>query len=88
MSQDAGQPDPGIDFLFVQFGMDVVEGQNTEMLLPYCYVRYADGQVERFPFIGERCLKFISGPARRDKLHEPGVDTAELSYVCEYVEPQ
>ena len=88
MSQYVGQSDPGVDFLFIQFGMYIVESQNTKMFFPYCYIRYTDGQVDRFPFIGESSLKLISGLARRDKLHKAGIDAAELSYMCEYIESE
>ena len=53
MCQYTGQAYPGVDFLFIQFVIDIIQGKDTEMLLTDGYVGDADGEIDCAAFVGQ-----------------------------------
>lgn len=56
MCQYTGQAYPGVDFLFIQFVIDIIQGKDTEMLLTDGYVGDTDGEIDRAAFVGQAGL--------------------------------
>ena len=76
MCQYTGQAYPGVDFLFIQFVIDIIQGKDTEMLLTDGYVGDADGEIDCAAFVGQASLQLISGVAMGEKSHKVCIDTA------------
>ena len=56
--QYAGKPNPGIYFLFIQLVVDVVQGEDAQMLFTDCDVADADRHVYSASLVVERHLQF------------------------------
>ena len=79
MCQYTGQAYPGVNFLFIQFVINIVQGKDTEMLLTDGYVGDTDGEVDCAAFVGQAGLQLISGAAMGEKSHKICINTVKLA---------
>ena len=87
MCQYTDQAYPGVDFLFIQFVIDIIQGKDAKMLLTDGYVGDADGEIDRTAFVGQAGLQLISGTAMGEKSHKVCIDTAKFADMGEDFQP-
>ena len=87
MCQYTGQAYPRVDFLLVQFVIDIIQGKDAEMLLTDGYVGDADGEIDCAAFVGQAGLQLISGAAMGEKFHKVYINTAKLADMGEDFQP-
>ena len=86
--QYAGKPNPGIYFLFIQLVVDVVQGEDAQMLFTDCDVADADRHVDSASLVVERHLQFVSRAAIGKKGRKTRVHAVQLADVGKDIEAQ
>ena len=86
--QYAGKPNPGIYFLFIQLVVDVVQGEDAQMLFTDCNVADADRHVHSTSFVVERHLQFVSRAAIGKKGRKTRIHAVQLADVGKDIEAQ
>lgn len=86
--EDAGQAYPRVDFLLVQFAVDVVDGENADVLLLKRHFRDAHGQMDVAPFVCEGNLMLVARLKMPESLFQLWVDARQLAHMREDGKPQ
>ena len=78
VSQHPGKPNPGIHFLFIQLVVDVIQGQDAQMLLVHMNIADTDRKIDRPPFVAEHRLQLVTRTTGCNDLHQMSIHTFQL----------
>ena len=88
VGQHAGQAHPRVQLLGVKLVVDIVQGDDADVLVLQGHLRDAEREVHGPPFVAERDLLLFSRLDMLDGAHQPLVDFLQLVYVGEYREAE
>ena len=88
MGQHACKAYPRVYLLFVQFVVDVVQGEDAQVLLAYGDVADADRHVDSASLVVERHLQFVSRAAIGKKGRKTRIHAVQLADVGKDIEAQ
>ena len=88
MRQYTGKSDPRVNFLFIQFVVDVIQGKDAQMFLADCNVTDSNRHVYSASLIVERNLQFVSRTTICEKGCKARIHAVQLADVGENIESQ
>ena len=83
MSEHAGEANPRVYFAFIQFAVDVAQGDDAQLFFLNLDARHTEGEMHGAALGVELHLQFVAGDGFLQGIHQLVRDAGELLDVCQ-----